>query len=44
MTIGELLRANPRVSLPIEIGAKSGQIDQNMEIRVFLEKVRKRLG
>lgn len=44
MTIGELLRSNPRVSIPIEIGAKSGQIDQNMEIRVFLEKVRKRLG
>jgi hypothetical protein len=44
MTIGELLRANPRISMPIEIGAHSGPTAQSMEIVGFLEKVRKKLG
>jgi hypothetical protein len=44
MTIGELLEANPRVSMPIEIGGHTVLTAQNMEIVGFLEKVRKRLG
>jgi hypothetical protein len=44
MTIGELLDANPRVSVPIEIGGHTVLTAQNTEIVGFLEKVRKRLG
>jgi len=44
MTIGELLRANPRVSLPIEIGGHISPVSPNFEIVGFLEKIRKRLG
>lgn len=44
MTIGELLEANPRVSMPIEIGANVGLTAQNMEIKRFLKEVRKKLG
>lgn len=44
MTIGELLRANPRVSMPIEIGAHGLLTAMDREIVGFLEEVRKRLG
>lgn len=44
MTIGELLGANPRVSMPIEIGADQAQIALDMEVVGFLEQIRKRLG
>lgn len=44
MTIGELLRANPRVSIPIEIGADQAQVGLDREVVGFLEQVRKRLG
>ena len=44
MTIGELLGANPRVSMPIEIGAHEVLPALDTEIVSFLEQVRKRLG
>lgn len=44
MTIGELLGANPRVSMPIEIGAHEVLPTLDTEIVSFLEQVRKRLG
>ncbi len=44
MTIGELLGANPRVSMPIEIGANLAQVALNTEVIGFLEQIRKRLG
>ncbi len=44
MTIGELLRANPRVSMPIEIGAHEVLPVLDTGIVGFLEQVRKRLG
>ncbi len=44
MAIGELLEANPRVSMPIEIGADQANIALGTEIVGFLEKMRKRLG
>ncbi len=44
MTIRELLKANPRASMPIEIGADQVQVDLDREIVGFLEQVRKRLG
>lgn len=44
MTIGELLRANPRVSMPIEIGVDHAQMALDKEIVAFLEQVRQRLG
>lgn len=44
MTIGELLEANPRVSMPIEIGGSVTAGFRNLEIVGFLEKVRKSLG
>lgn len=44
MTIGELLGANSRVSMPIEIGAHEVLPVLNTEIVSFLEQMRKRLG
>jgi hypothetical protein len=44
MTIGELLRANPRVSMPIEIGADQVLVALDIEIVSFLKQMRKRLG
>lgn len=44
MTIGELLRSNPRVSIPIEIGSHTLLTAVDTEIVGFLEQVRKRLG
>jgi len=44
MTIGELLRSNPRVSLPIEIGGHEALPALTTEIVGFLEQMRKRLG
>jgi hypothetical protein len=44
MTIRELLRANPRASMPIEIGADQATVDLDWGIVGFLEQVRKRLG
>jgi hypothetical protein len=44
MTIGELLDANPRVSVPIEIGCPAELTAPNMEIMAFLGEIRKRLG
>ncbi len=44
MTIGELLGANPRVSMPIEIGTDQAQIALDMEVVGFLEQMRKKLG
>jgi hypothetical protein len=44
MTIGEFLGANPRVSMPIEIGAHEVLPVLDTEIVSFLEQVRKRLG
>ncbi len=44
MTIRELLRANPRASMPIEIGGEQAETDLNTEVVGFLEQMRKRLG
>lgn len=44
MTIGELLGANPRVSMPIEIGVHEALPVLDTEIVSFLEQVMKRLG
>lgn len=44
MTIGQLLGANPRVSIPIEIGGHEELPVLTTEIVGFLEQVRKRLG
>jgi hypothetical protein len=44
MTIGELLVANPRVSMHIEIGANAAKITLDTEVVAFLEQVRQRLG
>jgi hypothetical protein len=44
MTIGELLRSNPRVSLPIEIGAEQGQVGLDTQVVSFLQQMRKRLA
>ncbi len=43
MTVGELLRANPRVSLPIEMGGHNSPVSPNVEIVWFLEMIRKKL-
>ncbi|KND49790.1 MAG: hypothetical protein AB203_01735 [Parcubacteria bacterium C7867-008] len=43
ITIGELLGRNPRVPIPIEIGAHADLPALTMEIVDFLEKVRNRL-
>ncbi len=44
MTVGELLGANPRVSIPIEIGGHEAKVALDMEIVGFLEQMRKKLG
>ena len=44
MTIGELLRANPRASIPIEIGADQAKVTLDTDVVGFLERMRKRLG
>jgi len=44
MTIGELLDKNPRVSMPIEIGANQAKVGLDTEVVSFLEQMRKRLG
>lgn len=44
MTIRELLRANPRASMPVEIGENQAQVALDSEIVGFLERMRKRLG
>ncbi len=44
MTIGELLEANPRVSMPIEIGADQAKVAPDTEVVGFLETMLKRLG
>lgn len=44
MTIRELLKANPRASMPIEIGTDSARVALDREVVVFLEQIRKRLG
>lgn len=43
MTVGELLGANPRVSIPIEIGGHEAKVALDMEIVGFLEQMRKKL-
>lgn len=43
MTIGEFLRSNPRVSMPIEIGAELVQTATETEMVAFLESARKRI-
>lgn len=43
MTIGELLGANPRVSMPIEIGADQAKIALDTEVVGFLEMMLKKL-
>jgi len=43
MTIGELLRLNPRVSIPIEIGAREAIPSLDVEIIGFLEGALKRV-
>lgn len=44
MTLGELLVANPRVSMPIEIECHEVKVPPETEIVAFLETMRKRLG
>ena len=44
MTIEELLGSNPRISMPIELGAHDVLPAFNTEIVGFLEQVRKKLG
>ncbi len=44
MTVGELLRANPRVSMPIELGGHEAKVPLETGIVAFLEEIRKRLG
>lgn len=44
MTIRELLKANPRASMPIEIGAEQSQVDLDTQVVNFLKQMRKRLG
>ncbi len=44
MTLGELLKANPRASIPIEIGSDEAQIPLETEVVAFLREVRQRLG
>ena len=44
MTIRELLGVNPRVSMPIEIGADYEQVALADEVVGFLERMRKKLG
>jgi hypothetical protein len=44
MTLGELLRANPRASIPIEIGSDEAQVPLETEVVAFLEQVGQRLG
>jgi len=43
-TIGELLRANPRASMPIELGSDQSKIALEREVVSFLKETRKRLG
>lgn len=43
MTIGELLRANPRVSIPIEIGADLAEVALDTEVVSCLKQLRERL-
>ncbi len=44
MTIGELLMANPRASIPIEIGREHTETALDLQVVGFLEQMRKRLG
>lgn len=44
MTIGELLGANPRVSMPIEIGAHEALSSLEIEVVSFLQSKREKLG
>lgn len=44
MTIRELLGHNPRVSVPIELGAHDVSVTGDTEVVGFLEQMRKRLG
>jgi hypothetical protein len=44
MTVGELLRANPRVSIPIEIGGHQVLIDPNTGVVDFLRSKREKLN
>ncbi len=44
MTVGELLVANPRVSMPIELGNHGTMVPPETGIITFLENIRKRLG
>lgn len=44
MTLGELLRANPRVSMPIEIGSHDLLTDMTTPVVEFLKNERKKLS
>lgn len=44
MTVGELLRLNPRVSIPIEIGMDQTPLTLDANVVGFLKKMRRRLG
>lgn len=44
MTIRELLRSNPRISLPIELGLDQTEIALDREVVSFLKKTRERLS
>jgi len=44
MTIRELLEANPRASIPLEIGSSQAQVGLNTGVVAFLRQVQKRLG
>jgi hypothetical protein len=44
MTIGELLGANPRVSMPIELGSDQAEIALETPVCDFLKQMRERLG
>lgn len=44
MTIGELLDHNPRVSIPIEIGAHEAVAAKDTQVVEFLEEVRRKLA
>ena len=44
MTVGELLVANSRVSMPIEIGGHNAPTVADMEVAAFLKEVREKLG
>lgn len=44
MTVGELLGANPRVSMPIELGGHEVLTAPDTKVAAFLEQIRKKLG